>query len=348
MIASVSSSSTVALLRPIAATSGDSQSQESVPTNTAAPTTPSIESKPTLSPRLNVVAATSDSEESGTSTTGETGSGENTAEETQSQPAATTGNETEGADGEALTQEEQAQLAKLRARDREVRAHEQAHAAAGAGVAGAPSYSFQQGPDGKQYAVGGEVSVRTNASSGNPRQAIAQLQQVARAALAPASPSGQDRAVAASARAQAAQLQAQLAAESQAKAQEALQGGAENAQAAAADQGAPAESKPLLPELPRVAVTGIKPTGGDTEATPRRGANSESGSVVQPIAASVIAPPEKKSSTSDLGGASESGSGIASSIAAYQQQVGAANGGHNSNRIKPITPSLGGIISLNA
>ncbi|MEL7393699.1 MAG: putative metalloprotease CJM1_0395 family protein, partial [Pseudomonadota bacterium] len=46
-----------------------------------------------------------------------------------------------------LSEEEQAQVDELKARDREVRAHEQAHAAVGGQYAGAPSYTFQTGPD---------------------------------------------------------------------------------------------------------------------------------------------------------------------------------------------------------
>jgi len=86
----------------------------------------------------------------------------------------------------------------LSARDAEVRAHEQAHIAASGGMAGSPSYSYQQGPDGKRYAVGGEVSISISSGS-TPQETISRAQQVRAAALAPAQPSGQDRAVAAAA-----------------------------------------------------------------------------------------------------------------------------------------------------
>ena len=95
---------------------------------------------------------------------------------------------------------EQADLAKLRTRDREVRAHEQAHIAAAGGLAkGGATFSFQRGPDGKQYAVGGEVNIDTSPVSGNPEATIRKAQQIRAAALSPADPSAQDRAVAASA-----------------------------------------------------------------------------------------------------------------------------------------------------
>ena len=88
----------------------------------------------------------------------------------------------------------------LKARDREVRAHEQAHvAAAGSYARGGPAYTYQRGPDGQNYAVGGEVSIDTSAIEGDPEATIRKAQVVRAAALAPADPSAQDRAVAAAA-----------------------------------------------------------------------------------------------------------------------------------------------------
>jgi len=87
----------------------------------------------------------------------------------------------------------------LAKRDAEVRAHEQAHAAAGGAFAGAPSYGYQRGPDGRSYAVSGEVPIDVSAISGDPEATIQKMQQVKRAALAPRDPSNADRAIAASA-----------------------------------------------------------------------------------------------------------------------------------------------------
>lgn len=91
------------------------------------------------------------------------------------------------------------EIRELRARDVEVRAHEAAHAGVGGQYAGASSYSYQTGPNGVKYAVGGEVSISLPSGSGDPQQVINAANQVRRAALAPANPSGQDRSVAASA-----------------------------------------------------------------------------------------------------------------------------------------------------
>ncbi|GAA0702671.1 hypothetical protein GCM10009104_35070 [Marinobacterium maritimum] len=102
-------------------------------------------------------------------------------------------------------------LRQLSARDSEVRQHEMAHQAAGGGHTGAVSYTFQRGPDGRMYAVGGEVSIDTSAVSGDPRATLEKAETIIRAAMAPAEPSSQDHRVAASARAMAAEARAELA-----------------------------------------------------------------------------------------------------------------------------------------
>ena len=113
-----------------------------------------------------------------------------------------------------LSEEERRILNELRTRDAEVRAHEQAHlSAAGPYANGAPKFEFQTGPDGKQYAVGGEVSIDTSPVPGNPEATARKAQTIKRAALAPRDPSGQDLAVAA----QAAQLEVQARQEAKAE-----------------------------------------------------------------------------------------------------------------------------------
>ena len=88
----------------------------------------------------------------------------------------------------------------LASRDREVRAHEQAHSASGGQyVTSGPSYEFQIGPDGIHYAVAGEVGIDTSPIPDSPEATIQKMRQVKRAALAPSEPSAQDRAAAAAA-----------------------------------------------------------------------------------------------------------------------------------------------------
>ncbi len=102
--------------------------------------------------------------------------------------------------GEAeLTEEEQKEVQELKKRDQEVRTHEHAHVAAGGQyVRGGIQYEYQAGPDGKRYAVGGEVSIDTSPES-DPEDTIRKAQTIRQAALAPAEPSGQDRRAAAAA-----------------------------------------------------------------------------------------------------------------------------------------------------
>jgi hypothetical protein len=111
-----------------------------------------------------------------------------------------------------LSPEALQQLAKLNARDQDVRAHEAAHMAAGGSlVRGGATYTYQQGPDGKSYAIGGEVTLDTSPVPNNPQATLAKAEQIEAAALAPADPSGQDHAVAAQAAAMASQAAAALA-----------------------------------------------------------------------------------------------------------------------------------------
>ena len=92
----------------------------------------------------------------------------------------------------AQTEQDKKVIAELKVIDREVRAHEQAHVAAAGGlVLSSPTYTYQYGPDGQAYAVGGEVSIDTSPGR-TPEETIEKAQQMRAAALAPADPSGQD------------------------------------------------------------------------------------------------------------------------------------------------------------
>ncbi|MCF6201348.1 MAG: hypothetical protein L3J42_04400 [Hydrogenimonas sp.] len=91
-------------------------------------------------------------------------------------------------------------VAELQVRDTQVRAHEAAHLAAAGGIAsGGASFSYQRGPDGKMYAIGGEVPISAG-GGGSAQETVKRMRQVAAAAMAPADPSPQDYAVAANAR----------------------------------------------------------------------------------------------------------------------------------------------------
>ena len=104
----------------------------------------------------------------------------------------------------------QRQIQSLAKRDREVRSHEQAHAAVGGAHAGSPHYQYTKGPNGVRYATSGHVNIDVSEVPGDPEATLKKMQTVQRAALAPAQPSAQDRAVAAKAAAMAATAQAEL------------------------------------------------------------------------------------------------------------------------------------------
>jgi len=110
--------------------------------------------------------------------------------------------------GEPLDAAEQAGVRRLQEADQRVRAHERAHQAAGGGAAGAASYSYTLGPDGKMYATSGEVPIRVEGGR-TPDETIAAAARLRAAALAPSDPSAQDLAVAA----QAARMEARARAE---------------------------------------------------------------------------------------------------------------------------------------
>ncbi|WP_341911488.1 putative metalloprotease CJM1_0395 family protein [Ferrovibrio terrae] len=156
------------------------------------------------------------------------------------QEAGQSGRSDAAASGE-LSEEEQAQVAKLKQIDAKVRAHERAHAAAGGAHAGAPSYSYTRGPDGQMYATSGEVAIDLSAEN-DPEATLQKATQVAAAALAPADPSGQDRAVAAAAAQLRLQALAQIREEKRAEReqQEAEAGEADAATAQTTGQAGPA------------------------------------------------------------------------------------------------------------
>lgn len=107
---------------------------------------------------------------------------------------------------------EQRAVRELQNIDRRVRAHESAHLNAGDGVvSGGPSLSYIRGPDGRQYAVGGEVPIDTSPGR-TAEETLIKAEAIRRAALAPADPSAQDRRVAAMAARMAAEADAELAA----------------------------------------------------------------------------------------------------------------------------------------
>lgn len=110
-----------------------------------------------------------------------------------------------------LSQSDQLKVQQLKRRDIEVKAHEQAHlSAAGSLAQGGAHYTYTKGPNGVRYATGGEVHIDTSPVEGDPAATILKAENIKRAALAPASPSAQDRQVASKATAMAQSARADL------------------------------------------------------------------------------------------------------------------------------------------
>ena len=84
-------------------------------------------------------------------------------------------------------------LQKFKKQDAEIKSHEQIHASIGQTTTPI-SYNYQQGPDGKMYAVGGSVRLDTSMPS-DPKAAAFKLDMLQRAASGPSDVSGADVAI---------------------------------------------------------------------------------------------------------------------------------------------------------
>lgn len=110
-----------------------------------------------------------------------------------------------------MTRAELRMIRELQRRENEVRSHEQAHIAAGGRfVQGGASFTYRMGPNGRMYAVGGEVSIDTSPVPGDPQATLEKARQIRRAALAPSEPSAQDLQAAAKASRMAARARAEM------------------------------------------------------------------------------------------------------------------------------------------
>ncbi len=108
--------------------------------------------------------------------------------------------ETLGIGANPLTPDQLRVVNELKQIDTKVRNHEMAHlAVGGAYITSGASFSYQKGPDGKNYAVGGEVGIDVSPVPGDPEATIRKMHQIRQAALAPGDPSPQDQKVAANA-----------------------------------------------------------------------------------------------------------------------------------------------------
>ncbi len=184
---------------------------------------------------------------------------------------------TQAAPTRQLDKEEQKEVEELKKRDAKVRQHEQAHlAAAGHLASGGARFEYETGPDGRQYATGGHVSVSVGGGD-TPEERYRNATQAERAALAPAEPSPQDRKVAAEARQVATEAQQDMTEERAEEAnamQESAGRGETTAQAEqAGTQSSEAPQRPdeqsALPPYPGVGPAAADPQGTIESEAPR-------------------------------------------------------------------------------
>ncbi len=148
------------------------------------------------------------------STSSRTSSSTESSEATESAPTNNAEQQRQQAAQQAQQQAEQKMIQELQARDRKVRAHEGSHAAAGGNlVVSGPSYTYQRGPDGRAYAIGGKVQLDVSEVANDPEASLQKSEQIRRAALAPMDPSPQDIKVASSAGQMAARARLDIAVE---------------------------------------------------------------------------------------------------------------------------------------
>lgn len=100
---------------------------------------------------------------------------------------------------EKIAEQQRVQVAELKARDAEVKAHEHAHATVGGQYAQTPNFKYEKGVDGQRYATDGEVQIDVSIVAGDPLATINKMKQVYAAAMAPVDPSSADIRVAAEA-----------------------------------------------------------------------------------------------------------------------------------------------------
>lgn len=101
------------------------------------------------------------------------------------------GKREKGVDGKELSESDEALLQKLKARDAKVKSHEAAHVMAAGGQASSPTYTYQTGPDGRRYAIGGSVNISIM-TTGDSEADARRAQKAYRAAMATGEPSARD------------------------------------------------------------------------------------------------------------------------------------------------------------
>lgn len=122
--------------------------------------------------------------------------------------------------GKELTIIERLEVRELEQLDRSVRQHEKTHLQTARDIAvGGADFRYKRGPDGKKYAVNGEVDIDASAVSGDTRATIEKAIKVQNTALAPSDPSPKDLRAASQARIMEAKAYRKLSREQQSEEQ---------------------------------------------------------------------------------------------------------------------------------
>ena len=100
-------------------------------------------------------------------------------------------------DARGLTAREIALFERLQRRHRDVMRHEMEHYQTGQPHASFPQYFYVRGPLNRQFAISGIVKFDASPIRGDKKETLNKLEKLRRAALAPRTPSNQDRQVAA-------------------------------------------------------------------------------------------------------------------------------------------------------
>lgn len=159
--------------------------------------TSNVYSRPQVVPRVRVSPAGSDPQGATEQQAGPQATGEESQESSSGTSAISPNSEAvTKVSGQPLTDSEKSLLEALKKADVAVRAHEMAHLSAAGGLAkGGASFKMQKGPDGRSYAVGGEVQIDVSKAA-TPDLTVEKMRTVRQAALAPLDPSPQDQRVA--------------------------------------------------------------------------------------------------------------------------------------------------------
>jgi hypothetical protein len=239
-----------------------------------------------------------------------------------------------------LSDQEEARVRELKRRDAEVRNHEMAHVAAGGSqVQGGANFEYEVGPDGKRYAVGGNVSIDTSPGE-TPEESLIRAQTIRRAAMAPANPSPQDRQVAAQAMGMETAARKELAAE--------RREGAEQAQKQMEQE--PTAAPPLSstrpqtnrPEPTENRAPELKPNTGAAEQAESRFVFGNEAAALQRAENEEAAPMFGRNAGSTAGNIAATGASPAATGAVFIQPVGQSESNYKSD----INRDIGAFVSI--